>query len=135
MAILVPSVRLTSNPFNERHITRTPVERTKVLVATVLDGQTTITTTKSVHLNGRVTNIITAAPPIPTDANFTVAIIDEDGVTKFTTGNIADDSNVDTDLVSDNLFMVGQYTLKITFSTVLSGNTATFDIRFVVLTP
>lgn len=135
MAVLVPSPRLTSDPFNERHITRTPVERTRVLIAVVPDGAATVTTTKGVHLNGKVTNIITAAPPIPTDANFTVALIDEDGVTKFTTGNIADDSNVDTDLVSSNLFLVGQYTLKVTFSTVLSGNTATFDIRFTVVTP
>lgn len=135
MAALVPSTRLTSDPFNERHITRTPVERTKVVIATVPDLAATVTTTKSVHLNGRVTNIITAAPPIPTDTTFTVALIDEDGVTKFTTGNIADNSNVDTDLVSDNLFLVGQYTLKITFASALSGNTAAFDIRFTVITP
>lgn len=131
----VPSTRLVSNPFNDRHNGRSPVERTKVVQAIVPDLVATVTTTESVRLNGRVTNIITAAPPIPTDTTFTVALIDEDGVTKFTTGNIADDSNVDTDLFSDNLFCVGQYTLKVTFSTVLSGDTAAFDIRFTVITP
>ena len=136
MTDLVPSTRLVSNPFNDRHNGRSPVERTKVIEAIVPDLALTVTTTKSVRLNGQVTNIITAAPDIPTDATFTVALIDEDGVTKFTTGNIADNSNVDTDLVSNNLFCVGQYTLKITFPlTALSGDTAAFDIRFTVLTP
>lgn len=135
MADLVPSTRLAAPPFNERHIGRFPVERTKIISPQVPDLVATVTTTESRNLNGQVVGIITAAPDIPTDANFTIALINEDGITEYTSGNIADDGNVFTDIESDKFHAVGQYTIKVTFSTALSGDTATFDIQFKVLTP
>lgn len=134
MAALVPSTRLNNAFFNERHIGRTPVERTKALSIVVPDLVATVTTTETVMLNGLLADIITAAPNIPTDANFTVAIINEDGITELTSGNIADNSNVITNVVSSNIYCVGQYTIKITFSTDLAGNTTEFDVYFKMIT-
>ncbi len=135
MADLVPAVRLTSNPFNERHNGRLPVERTKVLSVVAPDLADTVSTTELVMLNGKLTDIITAAAAIPTDANFTVTLVNEDGVDEFTSGNIADASNVDTNVVSSNVFVVGSYTIRFDWTTALSGNTLAFDIQFKIVTP
>lgn len=135
MADLVPASRLTSAVFNERHIARTPVERTKVLSVVAPDLVDTISTTKTVMLNGQLSDIITAAADIPTDANFTVTLVNEDGVDEFTSGNIADNGNVDTNIVSSNVFVVGQYTIRFNWSSALSGDTLAFDIQFKVFTP
>lgn len=135
MADLVPASRLESAVFNERHINRTPVERTKVLSVVAPDLVKTITTSGNVMLNGQVTDIITASADIPTDVNFTVTLVNEDGVDEFTSGNIADNGNVDTNIVSNNVFAVGQYTIRFDWTTALSGNTLAFDIQFKVLTP
>lgn len=135
MADLVPTTRLVSNPFNERHIARSPVERTKVLSVVAPDLADTVSTTELVYLNGQITDIITAAADIPADANFTVTLVNEDGVDEFTSGNIADASNVDTNVVSNNVFAVGHYTIRFDWSSALSGNTLAFDVQFKVLTP
>ena len=135
MADLVPTTRLVSDPFDDRGNSRSPVERTKVLSVVAPDLVDTISTTETVRLNGQLADIITAAAAIPTDATFTVTLVNKDGVDEFTSGNIADTSNVDTNVVSSNVFLVGQYTIRFDWSTALSGNTLAFDVQFKIFTP
>ena len=130
MATLEPSSRLLAQPIRERENGFSPVEKSRIMKVVVPDLVNTVTTTKLVRLNGLLCSMYTSAPAIPTDTTFTVALINEDGITEYTSGNIADDSKVYTNIVASNIYLCGNYTIKITFTTVLSGNTTTFDVQF-----
>ena len=131
MAALVPTVRLTAPALRERENGFSPVERSRIMTPLVADGQKTVhDTTKTVRLNGLLATIITAAPAIPTDATFTISLINEDGIIEYTSGAIADAGNVATNVSTTGAYFCGNYTVQIDFTTVLSGNTAEFDVQF-----
>ncbi len=141
MATLVPATRLQKG-FDNRQDGRSPIARQPVSIV-VPDGVNTITS-DPVTLNGLCPMFLIASPAIPTDATFDITIKDEDGVIIYSDTGLADTSVVYVDVPSTNavtpiaakdIYLAGKHTITITFTTVLSGNTATFDIVFVLVTP
>ena len=134
MAALVPPNRISDEPFKYRNVQRgSPVEKTPTVTPLVPDTVNTITDPTLLWLNGQLVSIVTAAPPIPTDADFTLEIIDDTGATVHTEAGITDNTVVHTNTESDKLFLCGNYRIKITFTTALSGNTAEFDVYLLLV--
>ncbi len=135
MAVLVPAVRLSNRPNDNRQDRRLPVSKTPLQTVIVADGQNS-NSDKTVNMVGQVTTIIQSSPPIPTDANYTISVANSDGVTLFTKSAIVDSSASYIDVSADNWFLPEDtYTITVSFVTVLSGDTATFDLIFMVITP
>ncbi len=141
MAVLVPTIRLQRG-FDNRQDGRSPVARKAVSIV-VSDGVNTITSS-AIELNGLWPMFLIASPAIPTDATFDISIKDEDGVVIYSDTGLADTSivyvdvpstNAVTPIAAKNIYLAGKHTITITFTTVLSGNTATFDIVFVLVNP
>lgn len=101
---------------------------------TVLDTTNTISVTQ--RLNGRLVGRYEAGPPIPTDADYDLVIADPDGITIYTETGVTDNARTFLDVASaSNTYLDDIYTITISFTTVLSGNTATFDLMLVLLRP
>jgi len=126
MADLVPSTRLVDRNFDNRTSKKYPVA-VKTEQITVTD--TTNTVTVAFPVNGRVSKLITAAPNIPTDSAYSITFKDEDGNTLYTDASRSDNANAVTDLSGTVYIWSGNTTVTIAFSTALSGNTATFDVK------
>ena len=114
MAALVPTTRLLASVLREAALVKFPVQRSRVVAIVVPDAVATVTTTETVNLNGLLTAIRTAAPAIPTDTTFDVALLDEDGLVVASETGIADASNVFTKVADDLIYLVGEYTVNIT---------------------
>ena len=126
MADLVPTTRLISRTSDSRQSTKYPVAvRTKSI--TVPDGANTVTV--AFPINGRVTRIITAAPNVPTDSAYSITFKDEDGLSLYTDASRTDNQNEATSLTASVNIWSGNTTCTIAFSTALSSNTATFDVK------
>ncbi len=135
MATLEPATRLSNRPSDNRQDRRSPVAKSPLKTVIVADGQNS-NSDETVELNGQITTIIQASPAIPTDANYTISIANVDGVTLYTKTTITDNSSSYIDVSADNWFLPNDtYTITISFTTVLSGDTATFDLIFVQITP
>ena len=126
MADLVPSTRLVDRNFDNRTSKKYPVA-VKTEQITVTD--TTNTVTVAFPVNGRVSKLITAAPNIPTDSAYSITFKDEDGNTLYTDASRSDNANASTDLSGTAYIWSGNTTVTIAFSTALSGDTATFDVK------
>ena len=135
MATLEPATRLSNRPSDNRQDRRLPVSKSELKTVLVADGQNS-NSDQTVKLNGQVTTIIQSSPAIPTDANYTISIANIDGVTLFTKSGISDTSASYIDVSGDNWFLPSDtYTITVSFTTTLSGDTATFDLIFMVATP
>lgn len=130
MVDLVPTSRLSNRGIDNRLDNTQPIARTEPLEIIVPD--LVKTKSETIRMNGQITHILTAAPAIPTDANFTITLADEDGNVWHVEAAIADASNVFTDVISDNVIVVGIVTVTVSFVTDLSGNTAAFDVVFIL---
>ena len=126
MADLVPSTRLIARTDDSRQSTKYPIA-VKTQSITVAD--TTNTKTVSFSINGRPTKLITAAPNVPTDSAYSITFKDEDGNTLYTDASRSDNANAVTDLSGTAYIWSGNTTVTIAFSTALSSNTATFDVK------
>ena len=87
-------------------------------------------------MNGRLVGRLEAGPPIPTDTTYDLTITDPDGVVVYNEATISDNSRTFLDVVSaSNVYLDDLYTITISFTTVLSGDTAEFDLMLFLLTP
>ncbi len=135
MTILEPAIRLSNRPNDNRQDRRLPVSKTPLKTVTVADGQNS-NSDETVNMVGQVTTIIQSSPNIPTDANYTISVVNSDGVILFTKSAIADNSASYVDISADNWFLPEDtYTITVSFVTVLSGDTVTIDLIFMVITP
>lgn len=135
MATLEPAIRLSNRPSDNRQDRRLPIAKSELINVLVADGQNS-NSDQTVKLNGQVTTIIQSSPAIPTDANYTISIANIDGVTLFTKSGISDTSASYVDVSADNWFLPSDtYTITASFTTVLSGDTVTIDLIFMVATP
>lgn len=135
MAVLAPAVRLKNTPFRNRQNGIYPVDRTRTIELVVADGTKILKSVKNIFLNGKLSGILTAAPAIPTDTTFDVMLYNSDDILVYTKSGIADASNVFTNVIADEVFLEGEHKVEVSFSTTLSGNTATFDVAFHIVTP
>ena len=100
----------------------------------VPDLTNTISVTK--RLNGRLVGRLEASPNIPTDSDYDLTITDPDGVVIYNEATISDNSRSFLDVASaSNTYLDDIYTITISFTTNLSGDTATFDLMLHLLTP
>ena len=135
MAILEPLTRLSNRPSENRQDRRFPVAKSPLKTVVVADGQNS-NSSQTVELNGQITTIIQASPAIPTDSDYTISVANVDGVILYTKTTITDNSTSYIDVSADNWFLPSDtYTITISFTTVLSGDTATFDLIFMQITP
>ena len=87
-------------------------------------------------MNGRLVGRYEASPAIPTDANYALVIADPDGVVAYTEATITDNQRTFLDVAgAANVYLDDIYTITVSFSTNLSGNTALFDLMLVLLRP
>lgn len=126
MTDLVPSTRLIDRDQDDREAAQRPVA---VKTKTVTIADTTKTATVAFSVNGRVLAIITAAPNIPTDTTFDVAILDEDGAVIHDETGIADNGIVRTDIITDVVVCAGNTKVRVDFATDLSGDTVEIDVK------
>lgn len=134
MTALVPATRLSNRPSDNRQDGRTPVAKTELINVLVADGTNT-NSDKTVKINGQVTTIIQSSPDIPTDANYTVVLKSIDGVTTFTKSGISDNGASYIDVSGDNWFCNDNFTITLSFTTVLSGDTVAVDLIFMYIDP
>lgn len=134
MAVLVPATRLSNRPSDNRQDGRDPVAKSELKTVLVADGVNT-NSSQTVKINGYVTTIIQSSPNIPTDANYTVTLKSIDGVTTFTKSGISDNGASYIDVSSDNWYCNDTFTITLSFTTVLSGDTVTVDLIFVYINP
>lgn len=134
MAVLVPATRLSNRPSDNRQDYRDPVAKSALKTVLVADGVNT-NSSQSVKINGQVTTIIASSPAIPTDADYTITLKSIDGVTTFAKASISDNGVAYVDVSGDNWFCNDTFTITVSFTTVLSGNTATFDLIFMYIDP
>lgn len=100
----------------------------------VPDTVNTISTTRK--LNGRLVGRYEAGPPIPTDADYDITITDPDGVEVYGENGVTDNARTFLNVADSlNVYLDDIYTITISFTTVLSGDTATFDLMLVLLRP
>lgn len=100
----------------------------------VPDTFNTISVTK--YLNGRLIGRLEAGPPIPVDSDYDLTITDPDGVIVYNEATISDNSRTFLDVASaSNVYLDDLYTITISFTTALSGDTAEFDLMLFLLTP
>jgi len=126
MTDLVPSTRLKDRTQSPKHPTH-PVG-VQTYQVTVEDGNNS----KQINLknlNGKIYRLIEASPNIA-DANYTVSISDEDGVERYSDATLSKNTIEEQDLMASDVILSGNATLTVSFSTNLSGDTATFDIKF-----
>lgn len=77
-----------------------------------------------------------ASPAIPTDANYALTIADPDGITIYSEATITDNQRTFLNVADSlNVYLDDIYTITVSFSTNLSGNTALFDLMLVLLRP
>jgi len=126
MADLVPSTRLIDRDEDGRSSPNSPVA-VKTQTITIADGETSQTDVFSI--NGRVVTIITSAPDIPSDANFDVAILDEDGNVIHDETGISDNGIVRTNITGSINSCAGNTKVRVDFTTALSGNTVEVDVK------
>ena len=134
MGALVPAIRLSNRPSDNRQDHRNPVAKSEKKTVLVADGTNT-NSSQTVKINGQVTTILQSSPDIPTDANYTVILKSIDGVTTFTKSGISDNGASYIDVSGDNWFCNDTFTITLSFTTVLSGDTVTVDLIFMYIDP
>ncbi len=111
-----------------------PVGKAFISGLLVPDTFNTISVTR--YLNGRLVGRLEAGPPIPVDSDYDLTITDPDGVVVYNEATITDNSRSFLDIASSlNVYLDDIYTITISFTTALSGDTALFDLMLFLLTP